>query len=414
MRRPLSALPVALGVIALGACAEAPPAEAPRAAVAPVIFGADDRVEVHEVVDAALRELVVRAVPAMVHQGRLGRDPISGAVTLSGSPLGEGRGLCEGEAFLEQPAVASCSATLIDDDLVLTAGHCVDAVACADQRYVFGWYYESPGVLRELEDASVYACAEVVAFELSGRNDFAIVRLDRAAPGPPVAVRTGPIAVDEVVSLAGYPLGVPMKVVEGGAVTGIRSATTFFARLDAHPGNSGSGVLDSELRVVGELTAGPISAFDDGGTCTVLRVIGEDAERTETINSVTPAIAALCGSSAATERLCSPACADGWCDEGEVCPIDCEVDGGLEDAGVDDAGIAAGDAAARDAGSTGEVIRDPDAGAATPPAAGCSCRAAGAPMSGARWAALTALAAIVARSRRRRAGGSLATRAAGR
>ena len=389
MRPTPPLLAVGLGLIAC-ACVEG---SGPGGVVAPVIFGADDRVEVHEVVDATLREVVVRGMPAMVHQRRLGRDPATGAVTLDGPSLGERRGLCEGEAFVEQPTAASCSATLIDDDLVLTAGHCVDSVACADQRYVFGWYYEAPGVLRALEDASVYACAEIVASELSLRNDYAIVRLDRDAVGPPLEVRREPVVPGERVSLAGYPLGIPMKVVEAGEVTGPRTTTTFYALLDAHPGNSGSGVLDAEHRVVGELTAGPISAFEDGGTCTVLRVIGEDTEVTETINSVIPAIEALCASGFESERLCPRVCGDGACDAGEACPADCAVDAAV------DAGVDPEDASARDAGSVDAL---PDAGAPAPPPEGCSCRAAGAPGSRARWAlALAALVGWMARRRRR-------------
>ncbi len=381
--------PFALLLLALAGCAEEP-----RVAAAPVIFGADDRVEVHEVVDETLRALVVRAVPALVHQRRLAIDPSSGVVTLSGPTLRDRRGLCEGEAFLEQPAVASCSATLIDDDLVLTAGHCVESVECVDQRYVFGWYYDAPDALREIDQSSVYACAEIVAFAHDAQNDYAIVRLDRAAIGPPAEVRRGSVAVGDVVSLAGYPLGIPMKVVESGAVTAPRSATTFYARLDAHPGNSGSGVFDDAHRVIGELTAGPISAFDDGGTCTVLRVIGEDTTRTETINSITPALDALCGSGFESERLCPRVCGDGACDAGETCPADCEPD-----AGIPDAGATTVDASPLDGGSTAAITPEPDAGLAATMPAGCGCRAAGGPTSSAY--ALMMLAVVAALSVRR-------------
>ncbi len=293
------ALSIAL-VCALGGCARGP--EARQEAV---IFGADDRIEVHEVSSDALRDAVVRAVPAMVLASRL-RVEADGSVSLASRPLGPSHDLCEGEAHFDQPSLASCSGTLIDDDLVLTAGHCVEGMACSNLRFVFGWYYEAPGVLTTVEQGDVYSCAEIAAFEYSGSNDFAIVRLDRPAPGPPIEVRLEPIAVNEGVSLAGYPLGIPMKVVEAGTVTGTISRSRFYARLDAHPGNSGSGVLDDSLRVVGELTNGPIDAFVVDGDCRRLRVIGEDTWRTETINSVIPAIEALCASGHESVRLCPP------------------------------------------------------------------------------------------------------------
>lgn len=377
-----SALASALVLFVAGCAAE------PAVAIEPVIFGADDRVEVHDVTDATLREMVARSVPALVRANRIEIDSVTGAVALLGPTLQEGHGLCPDQAFLDEPAVASCSATLIDDDLVLTAGHCVDAIPCADQRYVFGWYYDAPGVLRTLDTASVYACAEVVASRLDLADDFAIVRLDRDAPGPPVPVRLEPVAVGEAVSLAGYPLGIPMKVVEDGAVTALRTASSFYARLDAHPGNSGSGVFDASYRVVGELTAGPIHAFDDGGTCTTLRVIGEDTTTTETIHSVIPAIAALCASGSSSERLCPNVCGDGTCGVAEDCPADCGIDGGLEpDAGPP--------AAMDDAGPIARV----DAGAPPALARGCGCRAAGGRSPD--GLALVAIAAAIAARRAR-------------
>jgi MYXO-CTERM domain-containing protein len=388
-RRLLARAPVLAAALTIAACSDAP-----GIAEAPVIFGADDRVEVHAVTDETLRELVIRAVPALVRESRLLVDPDTGAVTLTGPTLMERRGLCDDQAFLDQTVAASCSATLIDDDLVLTAGHCLGSLECADQRYVFGWYYEAPGVLRALDEASVFACAEVVALEHTATNDYAIVRLDRAAAGPPVEVRRDPVVVGETVSLAGFPLGIPMKVVEGGAITQLRTETTFYARLDAHPGNSGSGVFDAAYRVVGELTAGPISAFDDGGTCTVLRVIGEDTTRTETINSVVPAIAALCASGFESERLCPVVCGDGTCDPGEDCPDDCTPDAGPADAGADpfDASPVLQDAAS--------LV---DAASAPHAPSGCGCRA-GAARGAPSWAlALAALAIVAARRRASRA-----------
>jgi hypothetical protein len=360
-----------------------------------VIFGADDRIELFEVSDEAMRETFARAVPAMVRASRLS-VAADGAVTVSARPLGSAQRLCEGEAHRDQPALASCSATLIDDDLVLTAGHCVDGWACAEQRFVFDWYHEAPGVLAPLDADDVYACADVVAFEYSGSNDFAIVRLDRAPPGPPVPVRRGPVMVNETVSLAGFPLGIPMKVVEAGAVTGTISRSRFYARLDAHPGNSGSGVFDTSLRVVGELTNGPVDAFVVDGDCRRLRVIGEDGWRTETINSVVPALEALCASPHATERLC-----------GEV-----TIDGGVDAAmapdawRAPDAALVRADAAREDAG--------PDASSAPPlriaTHCGCATEAKRAP----GWPGALSLLALGALLRRGRRSASGASRGSGR
>jgi hypothetical protein len=369
--------------------------------VEPVIFGADDRVELYEVSDEALREAVTHAVPAMIRSSRVNVDADTGSVTFDVVPLGPSHDLCAGEAHFDQPTAPSCSATLIDDDLVLTAGHCVDGWACAEQRFVFGWYYDSAGMLHARSASDVYACAEVVVTEYTRDNDYAIVRLDRPAAGPPMAVRMTPVVVNEPVSLAGYPFGLPMKVVEDGVVTATASRSRFYARLDAHPGNSGSGVYDAELRVVGDLTNGPVEALVADGDCNRLRVIGEDDWRTELISSVIPAIEALCASGHTSERLCGT-CGDGVCGPAEVCAEDCPRDGGLlvdasmpRDAGRDVGSVPASDAAeSADAGAVVGV----DAGPIVL-ATHCGCRAS---RGRAPSAALLGLVSMLALRRRRR------------
>ncbi|MBN8615125.1 MAG: trypsin-like peptidase domain-containing protein, partial [Deltaproteobacteria bacterium] len=333
---------------ALLAVATAGCAPGASSATEAVIFGADDRVEVYEVTSDALREAVIRAVPGMIRADRVNVDPSTGEVTFDVNRLGPSRELCEGEAHYDQPTAPSCSATLIDDDLVLTAGHCVDGWDCRDQRFVFGWYYDAEGEIHARTSDDVFACAEVVVTEYTAANDYAIVRLDRAPLGPPMEVRTTPVVTGEPVSLAGYPFGLPMKVVENGIVNGSISASRFYARLDAQPGNSGSGVYDAELRVLGDLTNGPVEALVRDGDCNRLAVIGEDVSRTELISSIIPAIAALCASGHESERLCGE-CGDGTCDALEDCPADCTPDAGPPR----DASVTAPDAGTRpDASST--------------------------------------------------------------
>ncbi|HWO13700.1 MAG TPA: trypsin-like serine protease, partial [Polyangiaceae bacterium] len=75
---------------------------------------------------------------------------------------GEVNELCDGEPFVDQPSAAFCSGVLLDWDLVLTSGHCVDAVHLDQLRVAFNYYYRAEGELAMSEDDS-YAVARIVA-----------------------------------------------------------------------------------------------------------------------------------------------------------------------------------------------------------------------------------------------------------
>ncbi|MFT5353777.1 MAG: hypothetical protein ACI9KE_000977, partial [Polyangiales bacterium] len=145
-----------------------------------VVYGNDDRVEVYQYPDLLFRELAARSIVALVSSNILDvSNP--GDVRFRGRNLQQAQRLCSTERFLEQPAIANCSGTLIDFDLVLTAGHCVTSqAACQGTSFVFDYYYEDDGPRKEIDlNEDVYSCAELVTQELGGGLDYAVVRLDR-------------------------------------------------------------------------------------------------------------------------------------------------------------------------------------------------------------------------------------------
>ena len=123
-----------------------------------VIYGEDDRVEPHTLSDAKLiavsnavaamipaTDITVNAsstVPAPTTRTttRWGRGtptqdpPRSSTVTIKAPTLSE-RGICASERFNDQITAALCSGFLVGEDLLVTAGHCIqDALDCKSYR----------------------------------------------------------------------------------------------------------------------------------------------------------------------------------------------------------------------------------------------------------------------------------------
>ena len=284
--------------------------------------------------DESLRELTARSIVALIRPGRVDEsDPEN--VRIVAPSLGESRDFCEGERFFDDPRAANCSGTLVDVDLVLTAGHCVDDIDdCRNYRYVFDYYHAAAGELQHISAAEdVYRCEELVERRLSDGIDYAIIRLDRPVEGDhaPAVVRLGDAAMEEGagVSIIGFGSGVPAKIDDGGVVLNARPDTRdwFDASLDAFGGNSGSGVFDASNALVGILVRGASDYVDDGG-CTrvaVLPATSSESDFGEDVVYAWRAIEALCaddfesplcGGPAGYCRSCESA---DDCEEGFVC-----------------------------------------------------------------------------------------------
>ena len=291
------------------ACVQAPEAPVGEAESA-VVYGDDDRRDVWDHPSADWRARAEASIVALVPSRSLDEsDPTD--VRVLGETLGSRRNLCEGERFRDQPTGANCSGTLIDYDLVLTAGHCVETAAeCADTRFVFDYFYEADGRLANIAASDVYGCAELVAQQNGGGVDYAVVRLDRAvdAARAPASVRLEdePLTVDQPLVVLGFGSGLPLKIDDGGVVLSPNEGDLrwFGANLDTFGGNSGSGVFDAEGNVVGILVRGERD-YTRRGDCQIVRVLpdrpGDGSE--EECTYVARALEGLCSAGAAT-ALC--------------------------------------------------------------------------------------------------------------
>jgi V8-like Glu-specific endopeptidase len=276
---------------------------------APVVYGDDDRRDLWEVDDPALQQLTRQSIVALMSLGSFDRsDPDNWRVT--GNPLGENLNLCDGELYADQPAAAGCSGTLIGPDLVLTAGHCVGRDSCDGTLLVFDYFERADGVLETISAADAYRCVEVVSWALGDGLDFAVLRLERPVDDSrrpvPIRLEDTLLTLGEPLTVIGFGSGIPAKIDSGGVVTDPRAASLdyFQATLDTFGGNSGSGVFNRDLELVGILVRG-LTDYVRDGDCNRVNVIAEEGfTGGEDITYGARAREAFCASGAENELLC--------------------------------------------------------------------------------------------------------------
>jgi V8-like Glu-specific endopeptidase len=315
-RTLLGALLCTLSLVACGPLPEAEPTDeaAPTGTdKKPVVYGVDNRTDVYAHPDATLRARAQQSTVALMRASAINATNPNN-ITFNSSPLRTAYNLCSTERFLDDPTPAFCSGTLIDDDLVLTAGHCISSSDCGTTRFVFNFYRTTATTLQTVTSADVFSCQSVVARQLAtvnGRNlDYAVVRLDRPATPrfTPAPVRTGAtaLAVGANVTVIGSGSGIPFKIDSGGAVRDARAATLdyFVATTDTFGGNSGSGVYEmSGYTVAGILVRGETD-YRANGSCNVVNVCTETGCRGEDVTYVRPAVEGYCAV-APSARLCT-------------------------------------------------------------------------------------------------------------
>ena len=175
--------------------------------------------------------------------------------------FGGGKKLCPAEKYREQAVGAFCSGSLVGEDLVMTAGHCVTTEAkCADTKLVFGFAVTKEGEagVTTVPAANVYSCSKIVKRFLGGEPgsenpegqrlgpDYALIKLDRKVTGrAPLAVNRGAsLKAGDGLFVIGHPVGLPVKLAGEATVRDFSKIGYFVADLDTFGGNSGSPVFN--------------------------------------------------------------------------------------------------------------------------------------------------------------------------
>ena len=249
-----------------------------------IIRPPDDRADYHAT--TAALQAIGDSVAAQIDRNALTENG-DGTFTLNASTLGADYDpLCAGERFGDQPTAASCTATLVAPDILITAGHCLDEdgtrVDLSTIYFVFDYAVKQEGANPSTFNADqVYTASEIIALAnvADTADDWAVVRLSRAATGrTPVGVRSsGAIATGDGVVAIGFGAGLPMKFSDNATVQTIVDFG-FEADLDIIGGNSGGPIINPATGLVeGVLSADQgIDDFLQDGDCFRATVCPQD------------------------------------------------------------------------------------------------------------------------------------------
>jgi hypothetical protein len=291
-QKMLACLGFVSATIAVAGIASADPIGTSRSAI---VYGEDGRKEAQRHPDPALRTLADERSVALVPRTALTFS--AGSVAISAPTLASAMNVCASESFAQQPMLAECSGTWLGDDLVLTAGHCVDdEELCRSLYFVFGFSLGTTDAVT-LDAGRVFECDSVLAREVSAFDapeqlDYAVVRLDRPVDdGEFLGVRRELANPGERLVLIGNGLGLPTKIDDAATVIYGRPLTRdyFEVHMDNFHRGSGSGVFDEAHRLIGIAVRGSVD-FDGGEECLALRKVPDSHPHSE---EVTYAAAAL-------------------------------------------------------------------------------------------------------------------------
>lgn len=274
------ALPTLTVLLAAGC---APVDEAEPQAAQPSVYGTDERQDVYAHPDGWMKALARQSTVALMRASMI--NTTSTSVTFNATTAGARYGLCSTEPLRNDPAAADCTGTLIDDDLVLTTGSCVEnAAVCADTRFVFGYHRDAAGAMHPVTAGDVFRCSSLVARRVGTFNgrfyNYAIARLDRSATPrfTPVAFRrpTATLPVGRRLGTVTHDLGTPARIDAGGKVRDPRAASLdyFLATTDTAVGQ-GSGVWDlTNYEFVGLQSSDPQGLLRNG-SCNTSSICAE-------------------------------------------------------------------------------------------------------------------------------------------
>jgi V8-like Glu-specific endopeptidase len=171
--------------------------------------------------------------------------------------------LSEYESYHDQYVVSGrvCTGFLVEEDIVVTAGHCANNSYVTDLYFVFGFRMQDPTTpVLQIPKNNIYKGVKIVHTAYDRKrigSDWSFVQLDRKVEGQTRAVLSKKdIFSGQPVYVIGHPMGLPLKYAPGANVRDV-SDDSFGANLDIYMGNDGSPVISSDTHeVIGMVVRG--------------------------------------------------------------------------------------------------------------------------------------------------------------
>lgn len=241
-------------------------AEEARGGYQPVAIYGDNTLNDYYKVDKSLQQLA-DSVVAIMEKSAIGYDDATGKYkTLTLSTVNDSLGLSRGATFSGQKTLSFCSGALVSENLVLTAGHCINNNS-ADPHYfdkvyvVFGWRQTGQGEYDlTFSPDQVYEVERILAHKLDGSmgnmdsyRDYALISLKKRVSGrTPLTIERSHgegLGVGANVFASGYPMGMSVKITDpADASIQAIGRNGYATDLDAFGGSSGGPVFDSDTR----------------------------------------------------------------------------------------------------------------------------------------------------------------------
>ena len=225
-----------------------------------VIYGADDRILFSDLtpeieLDKKVLELG-KSVFAQIPNWRV-QEFRKNDFVVDTKDIGSGLKLCDSDKYEHLPIVSSCTAFLVSQDTIMTAGHCVkNKYDCKGQSWVLDYDnsldFIYPAGTITFQNDKTYLCKELLEHSTTVKSDYALIRLDRPIFDRPILKirRSGKVLNHEILFTIGHPLGMP-KTLTGNIKIRDNSQPSFFKTdADTFSGNSGSPVFGENSGLV--------------------------------------------------------------------------------------------------------------------------------------------------------------------